>query len=192
MDMSSPEPKFKTAHWVPVSSAENDPQAFEAIYTTYRCFVRRICRRILRDMTEVEDAVQDVFVCLLEKAHTFRGDAAFSTWLYRLTTNVALMRVRRNKSRSNVLVEFPAQPFACPLSEPTVTPSAFERELVNRMELKAAIQLLPHGCKSALLLHDLNGYRHREIAGICGFSEGNSKSELHRARTRLRKALGRP
>jgi RNA polymerase sigma-70 factor, ECF subfamily len=177
--------------WGAFSSVENDPNAFEIIYRTYRCFVRRICLRILRDPAEAEDAMQDVFIRLLQKAHTFRGDAAFSSWLYRLTTNVALMRVRRNKAKSNVLAEATATPSAAPAMETSIKPSAYERELVNRMELKSAIHLLPNGCKAAFLLHDLEGYRHREIATICGFTVGNSKSQLHRARIRLRKVLAK-
>lgn len=185
------EHKLISARCVSVSSLESDPQAFEFLYRTYYCFVRRICLRILRDLGEAEDAVQDVFICLLQKAHTFRGDSAFSSWLYRLTTNVALMRMRRNKARLSVLVESPADPAAPSAAEPAIESSAYERKLVNRMELRTAIQLLPRGCKAAFLLHDVGGYRHQEIAGICGYSVGNSKSQVHRARIRLRQALGK-
>jgi RNA polymerase sigma-70 factor, ECF subfamily len=190
MKTSSCGHKFSTTYRVSGSAIETDPEAFEYVYRTYRCYVRQICLRILRDPAEAEDAMQDVFVRLIQKAHTFRGDAAFSTWLYRMTTNIALMRVRKNKIKWSVLTEF-SDPAGAPLPEPYITPSAYERDIVNRLELTAAIHVLPQGCKAALLMHDVEGYRHREIAGICGFTVGNSKSQLCRARMRLRKYLSK-
>src|SRR5262245_36937096 len=142
---------------------------------------------MLRDPIEAEDATQDVFVCVLCKINTFRGESAFSSWLYRLTTNSVLMRFRRNRC-------------ACvPLEEPGEEDSA-SREigapdlnlsgLLDRIDLQSAIDVLPNGYKTAFLLHDVHGYAHREIAEMYGNSVGNSKSQLHKARLRLRKLLG--
>jgi RNA polymerase sigma-70 factor (ECF subfamily) len=142
----------------------------------------------LRDPVEAEDAAQDVFIRVLLKVHTFRGDSAFSSWLYRVTTNIALVRLRGNKRRN---CNRPGE------SQEDPDPSALDigasdANLVGilyRIDLQAAIDSLPHGYKQAFILHDIQGYRHSEIAGICGYSVGNSKSQVHKARRRLRQLL---
>jgi len=166
----------------------DDTKAFDFVYRSYFEFVRNICLRMLRDPAEAEDAAQDVFVCVLCKLNTFRGEAAFSSWLYRLTTNSVLMRFRRNR-------------YTCvPLEEPTEDDTASSTELggpdlnlsglLDRIDIQAAIDVLPNGYKTAFLLHDVEGYEHREIAEMRGNSIGNSKSQLHKARLRLRQLLG--
>ena len=163
-------------------------RAFEFAYRSYFEFVRNICLRMLRDPVEAEDAAQDVFVCVLCKLDTFRGEAAFSSWLYRLTTNSVLMRFRRNRCAY------------VPLEEPTEDDNDSSTEigapdlnlsgLLDRIDLQSAIDVLPNGYKTAFLLHDVEGYEHREIAEMRGNSIGNSKSQLHKARLKLRKLLG--
>src|SRR5215467_51232 len=165
-----------------------DVHAFEFIYQSYCEFVHRICLRMLRDPIEAEDATQDVFVCVLRKMNTFRGESAFSSWLYRLTTNSVLMRFRRNKGTWVPLEE----------SLESETASCNEmgaldlnlKGLLDRIDLESAIGVLPKGYKTALVLHDIHGYDHREIAEMYGNSVGSSKSQLHKARRRLRKLLG--
>lgn len=164
-------------------------QSFEFIYRSYCEFVHRICLRMLRDPIEAEDATQDVFVCVFRKMNTFRGESAFSSWLYRLATNSVLMRFRKNK-RKNAWIS---------LDDHREDEAAFCSEigaqdlrlsgLLDRIDLQSAIDVLPNGYKTAFVLHDIQGYDHSEIAKMFGHSTGSSKSQLHKARLRLRKLL---
>ena len=163
--------------------------AFEMIYQLYAGRVYALCLRMLRDPTEAEDALQDAFLQLFRKISSFRGDSAFSTWLHRLTVNTVLMRLRRKK------------PISVPLDEmvegddedkPVYEIGGLDLRLaglVDRVSLQAAVDQLPEGYKQMFILHDVQGYRHTEIAEILGHSIGNSKSQLHKARKRLRELL---
>lgn len=159
---------------------------FEDIYRSHAELVRGVCLRTLRDPIEAEDATQDVFVRVLLKLHTFRGEAAFSSWLYRLAMNVVLMRFRKNR-KSVSLDEF-GEVETKDGADPRVT-ETYASNAVDRIDLQTAINHLPTGVRKVFILHDVQGYRHREIAQFFGYSEGNSKSQLHRARIRLRKLL---
>jgi RNA polymerase sigma-70 factor, ECF subfamily len=167
---------------------QGDARAFEVVYRSYFQFVRNICLRMLRDPIEAEDATQDVFVCVLCKINTFRGESAFSSWLYRLTTNSVLMRFRRNQ-RTCVPLEEPGEDDSASRDE-IGAPDLNLSGLLDRIDLQSAIDVLPNGYKTTFLLHDVHGYAHREIAEMNGNSIGNSKSQLHKARLRLRKLLG--
>lgn len=165
-------------------------QSFEFIYRSYCEFVHRICLRMLRDPIEAEDATQDVFVCVFRKVSTFRGESAFSSWLYRLTTNVVLMRFRKNKHKNAwISLEEHGEKEAASSSEIGARGMNLS-SLLDRIDLQTAIDVLPNGYKTAFVLHDIQGYDHREIAKMYGHSTGNSKSQLHKARVRLRKLLG--
>lgn len=166
-----------------------DPGTFEEIYHSYSAMVRGICRRMLRDSIEAEDATQDVFIIVLLKLHTFRGDAAFSSWLYRLAKNVVLMRFRRNRG-SISLDEFPELESSGWL-EPNSSQIEPSTNAVDKIDLHSAIGQLPLGLRRVFILHDIQGYRHKDIAALLGYSVGNSKSQLHRARARLRTLLRR-
>jgi RNA polymerase sigma-70 factor (ECF subfamily) len=144
---------------------------------------------MLRDPFEAEDLTQDTFVLLLRKIHTFRGESAFSSWLYKLTTNLVLMRFRSKVSQPESLDEISANAENGETFSELGQPDLYLSGLFDRVNLQAAIDLLPAGCKTAFILHDVEGYEHKEIAGILGCSVGNSKSQLHRARKRLRKLL---
>jgi RNA polymerase sigma-70 factor (ECF subfamily) len=169
------------------SVLRGDSEAFAFIYRSYYEVVRRICSRVLRDPAEAEDAAQDAFVTVFLKINTFRGESAFSSWLYRLTMNVVLMRLRRNnrfwKPPRNRM-----QDSSAPSTEIDF-PDLRVSDPLGRIELQAAIDDLPAGYKAAFILHDVHGYRHKEIAAICGYSIGNSRSQLHKARMRLRTLL---
>ena len=167
---------------------QGDAKAFEFIYRSYREFVHRICLRTLRDPVEAEDAAQDVFACVFCKINTFRGESAFSSWLYRLATNIVLMRFRRNKHSWIPLEESRGDDSdSCiEISAPDLNLSG----LLDRIDLQAAVSVLPHGYKTAFVLHDVQGYRHSEIAKMFGRSIETSKSQLHKAHLRLRKLLG--
>jgi RNA polymerase sigma-70 factor, ECF subfamily len=159
---------------------------FEDIYRSYVELVRRVCLRTLRDPIEAEDATQDVFVRVLLKLHTFRGEAALSSWLYRLAMNVVLMRFRKNRKLISMDEWSDAE-----ISDRTGTHvlESYPSNAVDRIDLQNAINRLPSGVRTVFILHDIEGYRHREIAQFFGYSDGNSKAQLHRARIRLRKLL---
>lgn len=171
-----------------LSCSEGHPN-FEEIYSTYQEIVRRICLRMLHDPTEAEDATHDVFMRVLQKLHTFRGESAFSSWLYRVTTNLVLMRFRKNKGNPMLLTGSLEDNLS-----PQIRGAGRDRCLewaTDRIDLEAAIRRLPHGNRRVFVLHDIEGYRHKEIANHFGCSIGNSKSQLHKARRRLRTLLGR-
>lgn len=154
-------------------------ETFDEIYRNYGNLVRQICLRMLHNPVDAEDAAQEAFVRVFRKIHTFRGEAALSTWLYRLTTNTVLMHLREGKKHREITAE--------QLPEKEV----HHGTTLDALDLKAAIDLLPRGYKAAVVLHDLRGYRHKDIAKILGYSAGNSKSQVHKARKRLRQILSR-
>lgn len=144
---------------------------------------------MLRDPIEAEDATQDVFVCVFRKINTFRGESAFSSWLYRLTTNSVLMRFRKNK-RQNACVSLEEHSEESSASCSEIGAQSMNLSgLLNRIDLQTAIGVLPNGYRTTFVLHDIQGYDHYEIAKMFGRSVGNSKSQLHKARLRLRKLL---
>src|SRR6202162_2870532 len=157
-----------------------DSRAFEQIYRLHSPRVYAVCLRLVRDPMEAEDFTQEVFLQLFRKIHTFRGESAFSSWLYRLTTNLVFMKFRKKKLMMNSLG-------SCIDTENEG--ARIEREIAftdlqlsgmfDRINLRAAIKLLPEGYKAMFLLHDVHGYEHNEIAKIFGCSAGNSKWELH-------------
>jgi RNA polymerase sigma-70 factor (ECF subfamily) len=133
---------------------------------------------------------QEAFLQLFRKIDTFRGESAFASWLYRLTTNIALMRFRKKKLISTSLDEFTTsdEENSGPRKE-IGEPDLRLTGLFDRVNLQKAIDQLPEGCKALFILHDVKGYQHNEIAKMLGCSIGTSKSQVHRARKRLRKIL---
>jgi RNA polymerase sigma-70 factor (ECF subfamily) len=167
-----------------------DAAAFESIYRRHSRRVYALCLRLARDPVEAEDLTQEAFLQLFRKIHTFRGESAFSSWLYRLTANVAFMSFRKKKLATDSL-ESPAE------TDDETRSTGHEigvidlrlSGLFDRINLQATIDQLPEGYKAMFLLHDVQGYEHNEIAKILGCSVGNSKSQLHKARKRLREEL---
>jgi RNA polymerase sigma-70 factor (ECF subfamily) len=169
---------------------QGDAGAFEIIYQLNSGRVYALCLRMLRDPIEAEDLVQDVFMQLLRKIHTFRGESAFSTWLHRLAVNLVLMRLRK-KPPPMVSIEATTD-----LDDETSlltidlgAPDLVLEGSVDRVSLERCIELLPGGYRAIFVLHDIQGYQHNEIAEMVGHSVGNSKSQLHKARVRLRELL---
>lgn len=167
-----------------------DSGAFEIIYRQHASRVYALCLRMVRETREAEDLTQEAFLQLFRKIHTFRGESAFSTWLHRLTANIVLRYFRKKKLISSSLegVNATDEEHAGHNRELSA-PDLRLTGLFDRVDLQTAIDHLPEGCKAMFLLHDVQGYDHHEIAAIRGCSIGNSKSQLHRARIRLRKLL---
>ena len=166
-------------------AAAGDMQAFEELFRQHRRLVYGLCLRMTQDVAEAEDVTQEVFVLLFRKIGGFRGEANFTTWLHRLTVNQVLMRFRKKKSRrEDALEDENLQPHE---SVRPVSPKA--SQMIDRITLEGAIAKLPPGYRAAFILHDVEGYEHEEVARILGCAVGTSKSQLHKARTKLRKLL---
>jgi RNA polymerase sigma-70 factor, ECF subfamily len=161
-------------------AAAGDTRAFERLYRTHVGRIHALVRRML-GADEATEVTQDVFVRAWQKLGTFRGEAAFGTWLHRVAVNVVLSRraelgTRRERFIQDdaVLATLPARPGGRDLG----------------LDFEAAIGRLPEGARAIFVLHDVEGYRHVEIAGLMAISPGTSKAQLHRARMLLRRHLG--
>ncbi|MDQ3069713.1 MAG: RNA polymerase sigma factor [Acidobacteriota bacterium] len=162
-----------------MTAAAGDALAFERLYQTHLNRIHGLVRR-MAGPRDAEEITQDVFVRAWQKLGTFRGDSAFSTWLHRLAVNVVIERFRsaatkRSKMHDDgvVLDALPSRP---------------ERP-DKRLQLDAALEHLPQGARQIFVLHDVEGYKHDEIAALLEISAGTSKAQLHRARMLLRRQL---
>ena len=169
---------------------DGDRTVFEYLYRLHSRRVYAVCLRMVGNTAEAEDLTQEAFLLLLRKIHTFRGESTFSTWLHRLTVNLVLMRLRK---KSPPIVPIEATPGA---DDETFSPSIdigapdlLLEGSIDRINLERCIQRLPVGYRTIFVLHDIEGYEHKEIAEILGRSVGDSKSQLHKARTQLREHL---
>jgi len=167
---------------------QGDAGAFEALYHLHKRRVYSLCLRMTANTAAAEDLTQEAFLQLFRKIGTFRGESAFSTWLHRMAVNVVLMQLRK-KGLAVVPLE---DTIETEEDSPRKEPGAEDIRLagsIDRLQLKLAIQDLPPGYRTVFLLHDVEGYEHNEIATMVGCSIGNSKSQLHKARMKLRELL---
>ncbi len=165
-----------------------DEQAFEALFNAYKRRVYSLCLRMTRDPDQAEDLSQDAFLQLFRRIATFRGESAFSTWLHRLVANVVLMHLRKKR-----LPQIPLDDVDGGQEEPVRHEYGIDdprlKGAVDRISIAQALNQLPQGYRTTFLFHDLHGYEHYEIAQLRNCSVGNSKSQLHKARRRLRGLL---
>ncbi|MEJ7622637.1 MAG: RNA polymerase sigma factor [Pyrinomonadaceae bacterium] len=169
------------------AAGRGDMAAFEEVYNRHHRRVYSICLRMLQSTSEAEDLTQDVFIQLYRKIGSFRGDSAFTTWLHRMTVNQVLMHFRKRSVKFEKTTEegdTPDQPV-------TGTANPDKMRIVDKIALDNAIEQLPNGYKNVFVLHDVEGYEHEEVARILGCSVGTSKSQLHKARLKLQKLLGK-
>lgn len=166
-------------------AAKGDMAAFEEIYQRHHRRVYSICLRMLQNAHEAEDLTQDVFIQLYRKIGSFRGDSAFTTWLHRMTVNQVLMHFRKR----NVKYEKTTEEGETPDQVVVGTSDPERMRVVDKIALENAIDQLPDGYKNVFVLHDVEGFEHEEVARILGCSVGTSKSQLHKARLKLRKLL---
>lgn len=167
------------------SAAKGDMVAFEELYQRHHRRVYSICLRMLQNASEAEDLTQDVFIQLYRKIGSFRGDSAFTTWLHRMTVNQVLMHFRKR----TVKFEKTTEEGETPVQIVSGTENPFKMPIVDKIALENAIEQLPNGYKNVFVLHDVEGFEHEEVARILGCSVGTSKSQLHKARLKLRKLL---
>jgi RNA polymerase sigma-70 factor, ECF subfamily len=163
-----------------------DLGAFEELYAAHAGKLFSVACRMLGNSSDAEDLLQEIFLSAHRKLDGFRGESALGTWLYRLATNHCLDYLRSRAARTNDLTDAiddePGlyEPGRAGLAEQTVT----------KMDLERAVAQLPGGCRAAFVLHDVQGLEHREVAEALGIAEGTSKSQVHKARLRLRTLLG--
>jgi len=167
-----------------------DHDGFERLYELHSRRVYSLCLRLAGNPSDAEDLAQEAFLQLFRKIHTFRGESRFSTWLHRMTLNVVLMK-RRRKRHPEVSLDATAEHDDAD-SKPMIDPGAPDLKLtgaLDRVNIEKALQKLPKGYREMFILHDVEGYEHNEIAGLLGCSVGNSKSQLFKARVKLRQLL---
>jgi RNA polymerase sigma-70 factor (ECF subfamily) len=166
-------------------AAAGDMDAFEKVYRRYNQRVYSHCLRMVRNSADAEDLTQEVFIQLFRKINTFRGDSSFTTWLHRLTVNQVLMHLRKPIVKTEKTTEDGATPIR--IVRGTENPRRMAQ--IDRIALDHAIAALPPGYRMVFILHDIEGYDHEEIGKILGCAVGTSKSQLHKARLRLRQFL---
>jgi RNA polymerase sigma-70 factor (ECF subfamily) len=171
-----------------LTAQQGDSAAFAALYDAHKAKVYSICLRMTANAAEAEDLTQDVFLHVFRKLSSFRRDSAFSTWLYRVTVNTVLMHFRKKKALTLSLDE--------PIDN---APGSRAREYgrtdlglagaVNRITVTRAMKELPVGYRTVFVLHEVKGYEHHDIARLLRCSIGTSKSQLHKAKARIRELL---
>jgi RNA polymerase sigma-70 factor, ECF subfamily len=168
-------------------AAAGDRRAFERLYRLHVSRVYTLCARMCGSRSRGEELTQDVFVRAWEKLPQFRGDAQFSTWIHRVAVNIVLTdRKNEARNRKRMVEDGSEDGESTPLQKASVTPG-----YGDRMDITAALEGLPPGARQIFVLHDVEGYKHEEIAEMCGITAGGSKAQLHRARLLLREALTR-
>src|SRR5437763_4091093 len=161
-------------------AAGGDSSAFARLYRTHVARVHSLARRML-GTSEADEVTQDVFVRTWQKLGQFRGESAFGTWLHRLAVNVVIERRRSFAVQRERMSDDPEA-----LDSVTIGPARVDLTV----DFEAAIERLPAGAREILVLHDVEGYKHREIAAMLGIATGTSKRQLHRARMLMRRYLG--
>jgi RNA polymerase sigma-70 factor (ECF subfamily) len=169
---------------------QGDGAAFEQIYKLHSRRVYALCLRMVGEPMQAEDLSQEVFLQVFRKIGTFRGESAFSTWMHRIAVNIVLMSLRRKS-----FTETPIDTLTNSEDESSQSlmesggPDLRLNGVIDRITLRAAINELAPGYRAMFILHDIEGYEHHEIAEMFGCTAGNSKSQVHKARARLRELL---
>ena len=179
------EPAPLSDYALAVAAGAGDMDAFEELYNRHNRRVYSLCLRMTQNPTEAEDLAQEAFIQLFRKIGSFRGDSAFTTWLHRLTVNQCLMHFRKK----SVKVERTTEEGETPVQIVLGTKDPNSMPVLDRIALDNALSQLPPGYRTVFVLHDIEGHEHEEIARMLGVAVGTSKSQLHKARMKLRKLL---
>jgi len=163
-----------------------DFEAFETLYREHSARLFALTVRMLGNRTDAEDLLQEIFLTAHRKLKSYRGDARLSTWLFRLATNLCLDHLRSKAARMTQATSSLDDDNA---AEPATASPGPVAGTVQQIDLERAVARLPQGCRAAFLLHDVDGFEHREVASMLGISEGTSKSQVHKARLKLRRLL---
>ncbi len=166
-----------------------DEQAFATLFQTHKKRVYSVCLLMTKDIAEAEDLTQEAFLQVFRCVGSFRGDSAFSTWLYRVAVNTVLMKLRRRKAPPLVSLDEPVSAESPSLKRDVGRADLRLSGAIDRIALRRAMQELPEGCRQIFALHEVEGYQHHEIARMLDCSVGNSKSQLHKAKMKMRDLL---
>jgi RNA polymerase sigma-70 factor, ECF subfamily len=170
---------------------EGDSDAFAALFHAHKGRVYSICLRMTNNTAQAEDLTQDAFLQVFRKLDTFKGNSALSTWLYRIAVNTVLMHFRK-KALKQISLDEPSSQDVKQVRREYGSRDGRLSGSVDRIALIRAIKDLPAGYRTIFLLHEVEGYEHQEIAKILDCSVGNSKSQLHKAKLRIREFLQQP
>ena len=181
-------PQVKTDHELISRAQDGDAQACAAIFDLHRRRVYSTCLLMTKNVSDAEDMMQDAFIQIFRGLSSFRGESAFSTWIYRVVVNTVLM-TRRKRHLLEVSLDEPASVDYAPVQREFGGDDTELLGTVDRVALTQAAKELPEGCRTIFLLHEVEGYEHHEIAERLRCSFGNSKSQLHKARLKMRKLL---
>jgi RNA polymerase sigma-70 factor (ECF subfamily) len=168
---------------------QGDEEAFAALYQLHKKRVYSVCLQMTKDVADAEDLTQEAFLQVFRSVNSFRGDSAFSTWLYRIAVNTVLMKLRRRKSPPLVSLDEPVSADSPSLKRDVGKADPSLSGAVDRIALGRAVEELPPGCRQIFDLHEVEGYQHHEIAELLDCSIGNSKSQLHKAKMKMRDVL---
>jgi RNA polymerase sigma-70 factor, ECF subfamily len=166
-----------------------DEEAFATLFQLHRKRVYSVCLSMTRDVSDAEDLTQEAFLQVFRNVRTFRGDSAFSTWLYRLTVNTVLLKRRRHKSPPMLSLDAPASSDSPSLRHELCYRDPHLSGAIDRITLHRAIDALPAGYRRIFGFYEVHGYQHREIAELLHCSINTSKSQLHHARLKMRHLL---
>jgi RNA polymerase sigma-70 factor, ECF subfamily len=166
-----------------------DEQAFATLYQLHNKRVYSVCLRMTKDVAEAEDLAQEAFMQVFRNLNSFRGNSAFSTWLHRIAVNTVLMKLRRRKSPPALSLDEPVSRDSPSLKREIGKDDLSLRGVIDRIALRRAIEELPRGSRQIFELHEVEGYQHHEIAEQLQCSIGNSKSQLHKAKMKMRDLL---
>jgi RNA polymerase sigma-70 factor (ECF subfamily) len=166
-----------------------EEQAFATLFELHKKRVYSVCLKMTRDVADAEDLTQEAFLQVFRNVNSFRGDSAFSTWLHRVAVNTVLMKLRRRQSAPLLSLDEPLSAESPTLKREVGKADPSLCGAVDRIALGRAIEELPEGCRQIFNLHEVQGYQHHEIAQLLQCSVGNSKSQLHKAKMKMRDML---
>ena len=166
-----------------------DEQAFATLFQLHKKRVYSVCLQMTKDVADAEDLTQEAFMQVFRSVNSFRGDSAFSTWLYRVAVNTVLMKLRRRKSPPVLSLDEPVSADSPSLKREVGRQDPSLSGAIDRIALRRALEELPGGCRQIFDLHEVEGYQHHEIAELLQCSIGNSKSQLHKAKLKMRDLL---
>ena len=166
-----------------------DEEAFATLYQLHKKRVYSVCLQMTKDVADAEDLTQEAFMQVFRSVNSFRGDSAFSTWLYRIAVNTVLMKLRRRKSPPLISLDEPVSADSPSLKRDVGKADPSLSGAIDRIALRRAVEELPAGCRQIFDLHEVKGYQHHEIAQLLECSVGNSKSQLHKAKLKMRDVL---
>ena len=167
------------------AAKRGDPFAFQRLYERYKNYVYSLCLRMCKDPSLAEDLTQDIFFHVWKKMASFKGQALFRTWLYRITINRVLLHFRKHKAGF-----LPLDDEMLPVAEAVLLRNSMHTNLDDCISLRNSLAGLSPRYRKVLMLHDLEGYRHGDISRLLGITSGASRSQLHKARVKIRLALG--